>query len=592
MPALKGKWYFKEVLTMPESSITFQSLEASFLLAGTTAKQAIYVEPTNSNFTFYDNLDDWSGGWYVYQNGRWVASEARNITISQPMQVSEEFYKWFTKNAVPLTIEGVWRFNKTLKNNYCIHSTDSNKGGLFKFGTSADTANHWMFDYGAGPTRGYMTYGNINSTNQTIEVYNSIDGPGWLDDSYRTIEIIEPLEFTVGISAIWFYENAHSMELKLYSECYIAETADKIRECANDNTLTFKVSDLADGVQTVYDAGYSKGISGGGGGTTLPTLTNPAATGDVLAGKEYINASGNKKIGTMPTVLPTVDGIDYYGVNYVNNDNKLVLQLGYHQPSGGYMAAGADSHDGPVITDIPASTGARVVPGTADKVAVNAGHYVWSDDVVVAGDSNLVASNIKKDTAIFGITGTYEGDINVGNISVNNIEVYQSPLGDDGRYLQVGLNIPGHGSEWRIYDAGTENSLTSSKIKAGEKILGVTGTYEGAEVIDTTAAAAHIIEGQTAVLDGVLTTGTLPVIWSLSTPFTTSYSPHSYDDGRVILAVQHLANTNFYWPKSGLSTDVCELTGIEPNLKAENIPEGISMFGLQGTLADGDKEVY
>ena len=149
----------------------------------------------------------------------------------------------------------------------------------------------------------------------------------------------------------------------------------------------------------------------------LPTLSNPAATGDVLAGKEYIDASGNKKIGT-----------------------------------------------------IPASSGIRVIPGTVDKVAVNAGYYVESD-AVVAGDSNLIASNIKKDTTIFGVTGSYEG----GGLTVNDMSigtVGAMPSGD----LSLTVTDPSGNFAWKTYEPLVTQRLLPEKIIAGENILGVVGT--------------------------------------------------------------------------------------------------------------------
>jgi hypothetical protein len=44
-----------------------------------------------------------------------------------------------------------------------------------------------------------------------------------------------------------------------------------------------------------------EGKAGGGGGITLPKLTNPASTTDILSGKEAIDGTGNKITGTIAT---------------------------------------------------------------------------------------------------------------------------------------------------------------------------------------------------------------------------------------------------------------------------------------------------
>ena len=53
----------------------------------------------------------------------------------------------------------------------------------------------------------------------------------------------------------------------------------------------------------------------------------------------------------------------------------------------------------------PAKT---ITPTTTSQIAVSSGYYTGGN-ITVAGDSNLVAGNIKKGTSIFGVAGNYEG---------------------------------------------------------------------------------------------------------------------------------------------------------------------------------------
>lgn len=62
------------------------------------------------------------------------------------------------------------------------------------------------------------------------------------------------------------------------------------------NTEVSAQSDLIDQISNALN-----GKAAGGGDIELPTLTNPAVSADILAGKESINGSGNIITGTIPT---------------------------------------------------------------------------------------------------------------------------------------------------------------------------------------------------------------------------------------------------------------------------------------------------
>ena len=58
------------------------------------------------------------------------------------------------------------------------------------------------------------------------------------------------------------------------------------------------------------------------------------------------------------------------------------------------------------IAFAPART---ITPSATNQIAVSSGYYTGGN-ITVAGDSNLVADNIKKGTSIFGVIGNYEGN--------------------------------------------------------------------------------------------------------------------------------------------------------------------------------------
>ena len=69
----------------------------------------------------------------------------------------------------------------------------------------------------------------------------------------------------------------------------------------------------------------------------------------------------------------------------------------------GYVVAGTKSAATQLTTQGPKI----ITPGTADKTAVAGGRYT-TGVVIVKGDTNLVAGNIKSGISIFGVAGTLE----------------------------------------------------------------------------------------------------------------------------------------------------------------------------------------
>ena len=125
----------------------------------------------------------------------------------------------------------------------------------------------------------------------------------------------------------------------------------------------------------------------------LPTLTNPGIASDLLSGKESIDQDGNIVTGTIPT-----------------------------------------------------KSAATITPGTSDQT-VASGTYLTGVQTI-KGDSNLVASNIKSGTSIFGVTGAYV----------------------DSTPIEIST------------DAGMEAVLTSDNVGKVYKFTGTTGTYTNGDL--------------------------------------------------------------------------------------------------------------
>lgn len=203
------------------------------------------------------------------------------------------------------------------------------------------------------------------------------------------------------------------------------------------------------------------------------------------------------------------------------------------------------SGDGvPMVGTMPNNGALNYTPSTVVQT-IPAG---YTDGGQVAGDSNLIAANIKKDTTIFGVTGTLDGGIDTSDATATSADIaggktayvngekitgtiidarsgesiYTSAAfnasGIQEEQVNVFTNIPAGLDKGILYKGQQRISggigfsqlanvigLTADKIKKGESILGITGTLEaGGEsiILDVTNNNSISIEGNTLVIGG------------------------------------------------------------------------------------------
>ena len=196
------------------------------------------------------------------------------------------------------------------------------------------------------------------------------------------------------------------------------------------------------------------GVSGsyqgsGGSGSGIDPSGVTAEASDVTVSKMFITSGGVLTSGSLAIVTQPAPTVSI--------DSATGEVTAAYTPSAGRVT---DTSSKSGILQLPVISGGTVVPGVSSFVAASSGKYVLSD-VVVAGDSNLVGSNIASGVSIFNVTGTYQGSggsggsggaypfaltkitqyvpyraafVGIGSMTVSGIpaEAYDMPTGAEG----------------------------------------------------------------------------------------------------------------------------------------------------------------
>jgi hypothetical protein len=329
-----------------------------------------------------------------------------------------------------------------------------------------------------------------------------------------------------------------------------------------------------------------------------------AIAGDVLAGKTFSNDEDIGLTGTMPN-RGAVD------VTLTSEGQEYTVTAGYHSGLGKVKAAitgivasvikagttvggvlGTFTSDatataaqmlsgvtayvnGAKVTgSIASKSAATYTPGTTAQTIV-AGQYL-SGNQTIAGDADLISTNIKSGVNIFGVAGntnvvdTSAGDATAAQI-LSGKKAYVDGALVTGTIASKSAQTftPGTANQTiaaEQYLSGTQTiagdaNLVSTNIKAGANIFGVTGN---SNVVDTSAGdatSAQILSGKKAYVDGALVTGTIP------SKGAQTYTPGTAN--QTIAAGQYLSGTQ-------------TIAG-DADLVASNIVESANIFNVQGT---------
>lgn len=155
----------------------------------------------------------------------------------------------------------------------------------------------------------------------------------------------------------------------------------------SESSTTVTASEGYDGLsQVTVNAIDSNYIGSGIARRTSSNLSVSGATVSVPSG--YYASTASKSVSTATQATPSI----------TVGSNGLITASATQ--SSGYVSSGTKSSTKQLTTQ-GATT---ITPGTSSKTAVNSGVYT-TGTIIVEGDSDLIAKNIKSGVSIFGVTG-------------------------------------------------------------------------------------------------------------------------------------------------------------------------------------------
>lgn len=206
-----------------------------------------------------------------------------------------------------------------------------------------------------------------------------------------------------------------------------------VAKSASDVTVSGDTTTIPAGV---YSSQVQKTVSSGSAITPATTITVAPTISVSSSGLITANVSGSQSI------TPTV--------------------------SAGYVSsgtAGTVSVSGSNTSQLTTQAAQTITPTTTNQT-IASGKYLTGTQTVL-GDANLLPENIKKDVVIFGITGTYEGDV------------------PSGYTVTVSLTNPVNASEFK--ECAIVEQITSANMDTGS-FLGSVPSASGNETVTVSAS--------------------------------------------------------------------------------------------------------
>lgn len=272
-----------------------------------------------------------------------------------------------------------------------------------------------------------------------------------------------------------------------------------------------------------------------------------------------------------------------------------------------------------VSGSVPSTQEKTVTPtATTQNVTPDSGKYL--SKVIVNGDADLVAGNIKSGVDIFGVTGTYSGSgVNLQTKTISPSTTQQNITADSGYdgLSRVTINaiqtetksatpststqniVPSSGKYLTGVSVVGDADLVAGNIKQGVDIFGVTGTYTGSGTALQTKTVTPTTSQQNVTpdsgYDGLssVTVNAIQTETKSATPTavaqTITPSSGKYLTSVSVGAIQTetksatpSATSQTITPSSGKYLTSVTVNG-DADLTAGNIKKGVNIFGVTGT---------
>ena len=215
---------------------------------------------------------------------------------------------------------------------------------------------------------------------------------------------------------------------------------------------------------------------------------------------------------------------------------------------------------------ITPSTSEQTITPSSGKMGISQVNVSAVDNTI---DNNIQAGNIKKDTTILGITGTYEG-LKGEEVEITPTTSQQIITPSEGKNGITKATV-------KAVSSSIDANIQSSNIKSGVSILGVNGSVQelnGEQITITPTTSQQVItptSGKNAITQA--TVEPVPLETKTITP-TTSQQTITPTSGKM-----------------GISEATVEAvtSSIDQNIQAGNIKKDVSILGVTGTLEGAGK---
>ena len=335
-------------------------------------------------------------------------------------------------------------------------------------------------------------------------------------------------------------------------------------------------------------------VLGINGKTSVVDTEDANAVAENIINGQTAYVNGEKVTGTMPTKLTWfVNNAKHLSSSHLGESYGL-NKLSYNSP-----VAMPKTNSGEIYVTIPRETLASSLGITAD--VVKTGTFISGVTGTFTSDANATPNDMVLDKTAYvngqKVTGTLEvvdaisidnsGNTDTNLMLMNVDDIPSIVVGADINDLYgvkevvedgVGLEIIAPQSQF-----ASVIGLTADKIKAGETILEVVGTYEGLDTSDATAVTNDIVSGKTAYVNGQKLTGDLTTYASGEKFEQTISMTAAYDSVTNMLLLG--SNPGQCAFKGGTIELSCSGSTIatSANITANKIAMGETVLGIVGT---------